>query len=438
MNAVKRIMALLLLVSALLTLSACAGVEVDELYSLPRFSEEHLQLENLIDEEIAGGCEYYAPTSGSYRQSVQMVDLDGDGQQEAIAFFQTPESMLKICIYRADGGEEFTLAETVDGEGSAIRSIEYADMDADGFTELIIVWQISSDLRMLKAYSLKSWHASVLLSADCTELLVADMDGDGGSELMTIQPDYSGEGTVTMYKLGADSEMESSSVQMSRGLTRMTRIRTGGLSDGGTGLFIESEYEGGLYATEVFALSEGKLRNLTVSAVSGSTRMLRACSVYSTDIDNDRVLEVPSANRLYSQSETSSTYWMLDWYSLDSGGKMARDMSTYHCFSDGWYFVLSDTMRRSLTVRRADSVSGERVVVLSSVDTATGEITDLLEICTLTGENRRDRAKASGRFMLQEGNSAIYAARIIDDSLTQENVRKSFRLIYTEWMTGAV
>ena len=44
------------------------------------------QLQSLIDEELASGSEYAAPTHGSYRQSVQLSDVDGDGADEALAF----------------------------------------------------------------------------------------------------------------------------------------------------------------------------------------------------------------------------------------------------------------------------------------------------------------------------------------------------------------
>ena len=63
-----------LALSLVFVLSACIGFGgIDELYSLPRPQEEFLQLQELIDEEIASGCEYSAPTDGTKRQSVQLL-----------------------------------------------------------------------------------------------------------------------------------------------------------------------------------------------------------------------------------------------------------------------------------------------------------------------------------------------------------------------------
>ena len=68
----RKIAAMFCAAAIVLSLAGCTGVSVSELYSLPEFSEEHLQLQDLINAEISAGCEYLAPTSGSYRQSVQL------------------------------------------------------------------------------------------------------------------------------------------------------------------------------------------------------------------------------------------------------------------------------------------------------------------------------------------------------------------------------
>ena len=75
------------------TLSGCGGLSMlslspQELYSLPALPAKYTELNSRINEILSGGAEYAAPTSGSNIQSVQMVDLDGDGREEALAFFR--------------------------------------------------------------------------------------------------------------------------------------------------------------------------------------------------------------------------------------------------------------------------------------------------------------------------------------------------------------
>lgn len=74
---------LALLAAALtLLLSGCFVKTVDELYTLPRHSDEYDRLELAIDAVLSGqSAVYSAPVSGPNQQSVQLADLDGDGQE---------------------------------------------------------------------------------------------------------------------------------------------------------------------------------------------------------------------------------------------------------------------------------------------------------------------------------------------------------------------
>ena len=436
MTKLHKISAVLVIFAMLLSLAGCLGISVDDLYSLPEFSDEYLKLQELLDKEIASGCTYYSPTSGNYRSAVQFFDIDGDGSDEATAFFLTSEQTLKICVYHPVD-YDYILSSTISGDGSAIGSVEYSDMDGDNISELIVAWQISSDLRMLKVYSMVDWSASVLLTAECTQFLVADMDGNGRSELLSLHFSPSSACSAEMFSISQNSEPARSAAKMSSGLRSLDRLRTGYLSDGTIAVFAESSAEDGQILTDIFIASDGGLKNITYNDAYSVNRTARSYPVYCTDIDGDRCMEIPDTTALKPQSDSPNTYWVFDWYAYSPSGARTLKFSTYHCYSDGWYLILPDGLRDSLTVRRADTDSGERVVILSSID-AHGQITDLLAIYTLSGDNRSELAKLSGRFTLAAEEDAIYAGRILNSSISEDEIMDNFRLIYTEWITGAI
>ena len=88
MLTLKRFIAAFLLAGMTLSMSGCYSGNIEHYFSLPQPADEFLQLQELIDQEVAQGSEYAAPTGGSYRQSVQLYDLDGNGNEEALAFFE--------------------------------------------------------------------------------------------------------------------------------------------------------------------------------------------------------------------------------------------------------------------------------------------------------------------------------------------------------------
>ena len=55
----------------------------EDLYSLPKLPEEYVDLEQELAVLVNNGYEYAAPTGGENIQLVQMVDIDGDGEDEA-------------------------------------------------------------------------------------------------------------------------------------------------------------------------------------------------------------------------------------------------------------------------------------------------------------------------------------------------------------------
>ena len=108
----------LLLAAGLLSLllGGCFSQSVDELYRAPRAPDDYLKLDERINEVLNAGGEYAAPLTGELTQKVQLQDLDGDGVQEAIAFFRVSadERPLKIYIYR-QVEEDYEVAAIIEG-----------------------------------------------------------------------------------------------------------------------------------------------------------------------------------------------------------------------------------------------------------------------------------------------------------------------------------
>ena len=71
-------------------LSGCFFRPVEQLYAIPHPPKDYEALQERLGEVVAQGGEYAAPLTGEMIQAVQLQDLNGDGRQEAIAFFRFP------------------------------------------------------------------------------------------------------------------------------------------------------------------------------------------------------------------------------------------------------------------------------------------------------------------------------------------------------------
>ena len=128
MQRAKKWAALLLMMSLSLVLAGCAmpklTLDPEELYALPELPARYTTLNQQLNAIQESGAEYAAPVSGSNIQPVQMVDLDGDGREEALAFFRQSdgEKPLKIYVF-TDNGNSYTQTAVIEGSGTGIYSI---------------------------------------------------------------------------------------------------------------------------------------------------------------------------------------------------------------------------------------------------------------------------------------------------------------------------
>ena len=418
------------LFAAVLLLSGCYSAGIDQYFSPPQPSEEYLQLQKLIDKELASGSEYAAPIHGSFRQSVQFTDLDGDGMDEALLFLRNSDGTLRIHIYLSVNNE-FRKVLTLEGEGRSIGSVDFADINSDGRTDLIVAWQLTGTMSLLSVYNLQNWSGELLLSTDSSEFLSGDLNSDGREELLVLRNVSTGTYMADMYTLRPDSEPQAASAALSSGIYALQRVKMAMLSGGTPALLVESLLDNGDLVTDVLSCREGSLVNLTLNRSTGVSETRRSYSlVYAQDIDGDGITEIPHPQQLYSQG--GELFWSIAWYKYDAFGRAGLDMTTYHSVADGWYLVLPDGWSTGLTVRRVDDVPGERAVILSRLGTD-GSINDLIVFYTITGENRSDRARMEGRFVLLEESSTVFSAQILDSSVDPSMIENRFHRIYSDW-----
>ena len=155
----KRIRALAAALALSAALSGCGGFHVEfnpeALYTLPELPAKYTELNAQLSAILEDGAEYAAPASGSNIQPVQLTDLDGDGQQEAVAFFRKAEDEkpLKIYIFSAKG-DRYERSAVIEGSGASVYSVVYSDLNGDGQTELIVGWRVNAELQTLSVYAL--------------------------------------------------------------------------------------------------------------------------------------------------------------------------------------------------------------------------------------------------------------------------------------------
>ena len=170
---------IILLLSATLLLSGCTMRTVEQMYQLPRRSDDYNDLQSAIDGAMSG-LEYSAPPAGENRQTVHIADLDGDGVQEYLVFAKgSAERPLRVLIFREEA-DVFSHIDTIELNGSAFDQVEYVQMDGTGGVEIVVGSQlIDQVLRSVSVYTFVGGQTQQLMTANYTKFLTEDLDKDG-------------------------------------------------------------------------------------------------------------------------------------------------------------------------------------------------------------------------------------------------------------------
>lgn len=442
----KRILAAAALTMAVL-LSGCGSLELalnpQELYSLPELPAKYTALNQQINAILETGAEYAAPTSGTNIQPVQLADLDGDGREEAVAFFRKSddEKPLKIYIFSTMGGDSYQQSTVIEGSGASVYSVVYNDLDGDGRVELIVGWKVNAELQALSVYTLRDNGPEELLrSVSYVKYAVADMNRDEKQELVILRADEEGDGLADYYSW-QDGELALQSparISMTMAdLSQQGRLTVGTLEDETPALFVTGVTEWSGAITDILAVRNGELNNIVLSELTGvSGEVWPFCGLYPADIDGDGLTEIPCP----VLPDEESPIQRVDWRRFELDGEGAVALSTYHSMEDSWYLHLPDSWRGSILTERSAG-SGENTVTFYIEENGERGAA-ALRISAITGAGREVKATRGNRFLLSRQKTTIYTAELPEagagwaHAMTADEVREAFKLIAPEWTTG--
>ena len=406
----------------------------ESLFTLPRLPIEYTDLSNQIQTLLAEGYEYASPTGGRNIQSVQMVDLDGDGDEEAVAFFRrgNDEKPLKIFVFRANE-ESYDLLCTVESSGTAVDSVYYRDLTGDGVSELVVGWRISSDVQTVAAYSIAA-RPVLLMQSSYIRSSIEELDGDGVPSLLVLRADDQGNSLAEFYSWQEDKMGVSYTARLSGTMAELAsgNVVSGALTGKSRGIYITGISDESVATTDVLTYREGAgLVNVALDQWTGSSGLVCPyLQLKPQDIDGDGIVEVPKP-RTDSMGQPTG---VVEWLRLDEQGWTDLAMTTYHDVSGGWYFVLPGSWSGRVKVLHNEHSAFEIQTTLLVGDT---EVADLY---TLTGENRENRALRGSRMVLKRQTGTVYAGELLPGAagcgLTEELLRQNFRLIVNQWTNG--
>ena len=473
----------------MLLLTGCLFRSPEDLYRQPeksagyeRLNQSITAVKNGLESEFSTSVENAVIVSGDNTANIQLQDLDGDGEREsALAFVRIPgvEKAVKIYIFRQRLEEQYQVVGIIEGDATALYSIDYVDLNGSGYKEVVVNWQVSTGVYQLGAYTLDelrpamaqvnknlpsliqvpnqeqrsqllatqilstSWTGAVDGTSGCCLL---DIDQDTRMEVAVVRVDSAGVGSHVEVYGWQNNEMTSLDiVGLSTGIVSLHKLRANYV--GGDlyppALYITSGLQDGRRVLDILTYQEDKLQHLTLDKETNVSKEIiqSVGDMNLSDINGDMILELPVPRPLPVLNENQSgNYWLTDWIQYEKNGNRKRVMTTYHSTSDGWYLVIPDSWSDKILVSRNDQVIGQKEVVFSYWPSPNRDPVPFLSIYRLTGTNRAAASTRYGRFVLYDEGSVIYSAKLYDCKwncgLEEATLIDYFKTIQSSWLSG--
>lgn len=348
----KKVKIFLLAVVICLTFSGCNSFRIssiDDLISPVSPSGDDAGILAAVNEYSKGGYSIKIPSTGKYTTSFILHDLNGDGTDEAIAFFERNDNLGEVDMaVLSKSNNSWNVIDNISGEGVDVNSIDFSDLNNDGSEEIIVCWGMisKSATSNLCVYAVESDLKLKLMTDSITagEFISADINSDGTNELLVFTfGSYSESPKAELYSLKSGGKELIGETKLDSSIISFSKI-TCGETDEGMSVFADAvRANGASMVTELLYWSDyyDSIISPFYSYSTGKTvETSRDNMITSRDINSDGEIEIPldkSVDGLPGEVTAQS------WVAYESTVLKRRTYS-YAVKRDGYLLVFDDDL----------------------------------------------------------------------------------------------
>lgn len=433
----KKLIALCLSALFAFTLSGCDILQsdVDNLMGAPKLEGDMSPVQQALEESVGEDMILKYPVSGEYRSAFILKDLNGDGSEEATAFYSvTADSTVSVHINLiALGDEGWQSKGDLSLVGNGVESVSFSDLDGDGGLEIIVGWMVYGTVE--KQVGIYTYDGNTLVQRAIepyTNFLCADITGDKVNDLSVVYLN-SAEKTASakIFSLSTVGITEVGQAPLDGGVSSYLPPVLSTLTDGWPAIYIDAVKGNGML-TEIIWYKDGILRSIYDPAAPETSLTYRNGTVTSRDYNGDGVIDIPVSELLVSTAEMTDAdkAYYTNWSEYD-GERFSILASTFMNYSDGYSLTVPDKWKeRLLLIRKTEA----RMRFFYSFDPQTKLSGDeLFRIVAASVPDYETGAYAQDKYiLLDRTDTLVYLAMIMPENsvgITEEDVRAMFSII---------
>ena len=134
--------------AAILSIAALTGCQatIENLLTAPKLTQEQSEIYQALINSSGSSIKLKYPRGGEYRSAFVLQDIDSDGTQEALVFYesqsvQSGESALRLKVLDNFNGSWEAVYDLA-CVGSEVDSISFASLGDDSTTEILVCYSM--------------------------------------------------------------------------------------------------------------------------------------------------------------------------------------------------------------------------------------------------------------------------------------------------------
>ena len=393
---------ILILLAALFLCSCSIELDAQSLLKPPLLTQQQSAVYDALEAAIGtSSFKFKYPRSGSNLSAVTLRDLDGDGLEEAIAFYELEsgtESSIWISILAQQNGTWRSIRQ-IPGEQGEIDRLEFVSI-LDNTESILVGWgSAASEKNTCMFYFYEDGQVEKYkTNFSYRDLTIDDIDGDGHEEILLCNYSEGSAGSLVLLHESGGRIVRTATVDLPSQIASVQQICAGDLTAGLPAVFVDALLYDGSVETYI-ALIENTatrtvLRSLSESELGiydGSNRP--AGQGLCADVNGDGLIDIPVCKPLAGYEEDDEdVVWLTTYQSvIDSELRTVARFVTDS--EEGYRFRFPAAWDDAVTVQRYPVNREWRFVLYN--DSNNGEATELLRIRAVSPSDYQDKFETS-------------------------------------------
>lgn len=372
----KRILSFALCIIMMFLMSGCTGLFSNpvSLMSPPKSSGDLVEIEEALS-KISSDYELSYPSSGKYRNAIIIRDFNGDGNNEALVFYQKTDKNtitvhMNVLSYIK---KEWTSNYDTKLSGTGIDRVEFHDICGNGNVEIFIGCKLYNvQEQELNIYKYENNSVSLLAQERYTDYCVGDIMNSEKPQVMLLKissetDNVSNESKDSPIKKTVSAKLvsfsyESDGVPVALGninfdsaVVSFSNIAVSSIGENRNAVFVDAFVEASAMITEVFYYDE-TLKLCFYNKRTKTTEITyRESLIGSRDINKDGKVEIPKTyvcQGYDALEDATEKVYFTEWYDMNENKLGSRVTCGFINTADNYFIATPATWLGKITVQR--------------------------------------------------------------------------------------